>query len=151
MEKEQCPRDDDPAASNDNEIMFQHDLDEQKIRELREMFNCFDSDGDGAISSQELSNIIKTVSNSATDSQIKLLMNKADIDGDGTIEFKEFVDLLVEFNATGQMKDSTIACFKIFDTDNDGYITVEELGRVLDNIGQKYSGNLSHSPAHFAR
>lgn len=53
------------------------------------IFKRFDANGDGKISSSELSDTLKTLG-SITDDEIKRMMAEIDTDGDGSISFEEF-------------------------------------------------------------
>jgi Ca2+-binding EF-hand superfamily protein len=57
---------------------IREDLSIDQIDELFESFSLFDKDYDGAISSDELSNIMKSIGLNATDSEIKEMVDEAD-------------------------------------------------------------------------
>jgi calmodulin len=64
---------------------------EEELTELREAFALFDSDGDGAITSSELGNVMKSLGRKLTVRQLKEIIKTADTDNNGTIEFNELV------------------------------------------------------------
>ena len=53
-------------------------------------FKLFDADGDGLISAEELSSLIKKVGGEMADAEAKALINAADKDGNQGIDFGEF-------------------------------------------------------------
>ena len=61
------------------------------MSELREAFALFDSDGDGAITSSELGNVMQSLGRKLTARQLKEIIQTADTDNNGTIEFNELV------------------------------------------------------------
>lgn len=65
--------------------------DELTEEELREAFSQFDEDGSGAISPDELRQILS--SSNLSEEQVDQLIIDADTDGDGEIDFDEFYTL----------------------------------------------------------
>ena len=67
-----------------------------KLKVLRHLklsekaFKLFDADGDGLISAEELSSLIKKVGGEMADAEAKALINAADKDGNQGIDFGEF-------------------------------------------------------------
>merc|ERR1719262_1270149 len=54
-------------------------------------FKCWDTDGDGIISGEELINVIHTLNPKLGQVTAEKMMQQADTNGDGHIDFKEFV------------------------------------------------------------
>jgi hypothetical protein len=61
---------------------------------LRMVFDKFDTDKSGAVSMDEMKQMIKTLKLPFSDEQLAQLMKEADPDGSGQIEFEEFVAVL---------------------------------------------------------
>ena len=61
---------------------------------LRIVFDKFDVDKSGAVSTDEMTQMIKSLKLKLTESEIKQLMRDADPDGSGHIEFEEFASVL---------------------------------------------------------
>ncbi|VDK23502.1 unnamed protein product, partial [Taenia asiatica] len=118
--------------------------------ELREIFNCFDTDGNGTISREEFAKILSVVSLNPSAVQIKLLMSQVDINGDGQIAFDEFVECFGAQELTSTPDVATLQeTFRVFDKDNDGYITSDELQTVLRQMGLEVSGNYPTCTLYF--
>eukprot|EP00485_Elphidium_margaritaceum_P016971 CAMPEP_0202727612 /NCGR_PEP_ID=MMETSP1385-20130828/185211_1 /ASSEMBLY_ACC=CAM_ASM_000861 /TAXON_ID=933848 /ORGANISM="Elphidium margaritaceum" /LENGTH=283 /DNA_ID=CAMNT_0049393855 /DNA_START=38 /DNA_END=889 /DNA_ORIENTATION=- len=64
------------------------------IDELKEAFEVFDKDGNGEISSQELSSIMKALGEDFKEEEIFYMMKEADQDDNGAIDFEEFKQLM---------------------------------------------------------
>jgi len=61
---------------------------------LRAVFDKFDADGSGAVSSAELGEMVKALKLDLSAEQIATLMKEADPDGSGEIEFEEFLSVM---------------------------------------------------------
>jgi len=57
----------------------------------REMFDRFDSSGDGLIDAKELALLCAHLGHELSDEQLKVAMHKLDVDGSGLISFDEFL------------------------------------------------------------
>ena len=69
-------------------------LDEAKLREsLRPIFEKFDVDGSGTVSTDEMSAMVKTLNMDLTTKQLIDMMVEADPDLSGAIDFEEFVNV----------------------------------------------------------
>lgn len=62
--------------------------------ELREAFRVFDRDGDGYISSAELSHVMINLGEKLTEDDVEDMIKEADVDGDGRVNYEEFVTIL---------------------------------------------------------
>jgi calmodulin len=60
---------------------------QQKDRELKEIFNRFDINKDGYITSDELKITMKDLDEKATDEEINMMIKQADADGDGKVNY----------------------------------------------------------------
>ncbi|XP_011875005.1 PREDICTED: calcineurin subunit B type 2-like [Vollenhovia emeryi] len=54
-----------------------------------------------------------------------------DADGNGEVDFKEFIQGVSQFSVTGDKESKLRFAFRIYDMDNDGYISNGELFQVL--------------------
>ena len=63
---------------------------------IKEAFYIFDSDGSGAISSQEFREVMMTQGAQMTDEEVNEIINEVDIDGDGQINLEgKFIDAIL--------------------------------------------------------
>jgi len=104
-----------PSDSELKDMIREHDLDESgqiefgefchllaqrmegedKEEHLKAAFRTFDQDGSGKISALELRNVMHSLGEKLTDSEINDMILEADIDGDGQINYEEFVKIMV--------------------------------------------------------
>jgi len=59
-------------------------------QEIKTHFDSFDADGNGHITTQELSVVLKSLGESASEQRISELMREVDLDSSGTIDYNEF-------------------------------------------------------------
>ncbi|KAJ7984475.1 hypothetical protein DPEC_G00355210, partial [Dallia pectoralis] len=65
------------------------------LKELKNAFKEFDSDGDGQITTEELRNaMIKLMGEHMSRREIDSIVREADNNGDGTVDFEEFVKMM---------------------------------------------------------
>ncbi|WMV56542.1 hypothetical protein MTR67_049927 [Solanum verrucosum] len=72
-----------------------------------------------------------------TEAELQDMINEVDADGNGTIDFPEFLNL-----TAGKMKDTNSEeelkeAFRVFDKDQNGFISAAELRHVMTNLGEK--------------
>ncbi|XP_065655592.1 calmodulin-A isoform X2 [Hydra vulgaris] len=63
-------------------------------QELKEVFDFFDEDGNGSISSDELRDIMLKFGEDLTEEEIAEMIVEADFNGDGNIDYQEFVKMM---------------------------------------------------------
>ncbi|XP_002733157.1 calmodulin-like isoform X2 [Saccoglossus kowalevskii] len=115
------------------------DLTEEQLSELKEAFSLFDIDGDGTINAKELGTVLRSLGQNPTDKEVEEMIEEVDVDGSGSIEFPEFLMMMAgKFNETTTDKDLNDA-FKIFDTENTGFISVDELKHLMTTMGERLS------------
>ena len=61
-----------------------------QLEELKKAFAAIDANGDGVISKDELSTLLKGLGEDVGDDVVTEMMNLADTDGDGKVNFEEF-------------------------------------------------------------
>mgnify|MGYP003319126910 CR=1 FL=1 len=111
----------------------------QKLEECKEVFDLFDKNKDGSISTNELGEIMKALGANPTKEELQQMLNEVDTDGSGKIEFKEFLDLFTKRMKEPDTENDLIEAFKIFDKDGNGTISVKELKNVMSTLGESLS------------
>lgn len=110
--------------------------DEDKIEQLRSVFNHLDANGDGCLTTAELrdglmSSGIFTDGDSSPTCLLEI-MQSVDADGSGEIDYTEFLAATLEHQVFVQ-ESVCWAAFRVFDSDDDGKISYEELTSVLQD------------------
>lgn len=90
-----------------------------------------DKNGDGKLSKQEITEGYEEHFNWVLDEDhIEKLFASVDIDNSGFIDYSEFI--MATMNEKKNMsEDKLVSAFKIFDTDNSGTISPDEIRQVL--------------------
>ncbi|QCD77645.1 calmodulin-like protein 11 [Vigna umbellata] len=112
-------------------------LREEQIGEFLEAFCLFDKDGDGCINIEELGTAIRSLDENPTLEELQIMMSEVDTDGNGTIEFGEFLNLMARKMKESEAEEELKEAFRVFDKDQDGYISASELRSVMRTIGEK--------------
>ena len=111
----------------------------EQLREFREAFAFFDKDGNGRITAEELSTVVRSLGQSPTPEELREMVRDADADGNGTIEFAEFLALMSRQREAANADDNEELreAFGVFDRDHDGHISKAELRHVMISLGEK--------------
>ncbi|XP_022720056.1 calmodulin-2/4-like isoform X1 [Durio zibethinus] len=91
----------------------------------------------GCITMEELAIAIKSLDQDPTEEELQNMINEVDTDGNGTIEFGEFLNLMARKMKEAEAEEELKEAFRVFDKDQDGYISPNELRQVMINIGEK--------------
>jgi serine/threonine-protein phosphatase 2B regulatory subunit len=100
---------------------------QKEIKRLYKRFKKLDKDGNGCITSDEFFMIPEL----AVNPLVKRVISIFDANGDDSVNFKEFISALSVFNARGDKNAKLEFAFKVYDIDNDGFISNGELFKVL--------------------
>ncbi|KAI0244604.1 Calmodulin-2, partial [Massospora cicadina] len=112
-------------------------LTEEQVAEFKEAFSLFDRDGDGSITVKELGTVMRSLGQNPTEAELQALINDIDTDGNGTVDFAEFLTLMARNMKNADSEEEIREAFKVFDKDNNGYISAAELRHVMTNLGEK--------------
>merc|ERR1739838_980869 len=102
-------------------------FDAEEIKRLGKRFKKLDLDGSGSLSIEEFMSLPELQQNPL----VRRVIDIFDDDGNGEVDFKEFIQGLSHFSAKGDMESKLRFAFRIYDIDNDGYISNGELFQVL--------------------
>ncbi|XP_022768874.1 probable calcium-binding protein CML41 [Durio zibethinus] len=103
-----------------------------KEEELKKVFGRFDSDGDGKISSEELSAYFASIGDNISRDEAQRAIKDFDNNGDNLLEFKDFVKLMEGDNEGDDIKGA----FELYEVDKgSGCITPVGLQQMLSRLG----------------
>ncbi|XP_016943367.1 calmodulin [Drosophila suzukii] len=113
------------------------DISHEEQSLIWEAFRIFDKENEGAITSKEMAVVIRALGRQPNDTEVQSMINEVDSDGNGSIAGREFCNIIVrKMRDTGQEQELREA-FRIFDKENNGYITTTELKNVFSALGVK--------------
>lgn len=116
------------------------EMTEEKKAEIRELFDMFDKNKDGHISTSELGTVFRGLGQNPTEKDLKEMVAECDKNGNGTVEINEFCDLMGD-----KLKDKSTTqeelreAFKVFDRDGNGFVDFKELKAAMKQLGEKMS------------
>ncbi|KAJ1304976.1 hypothetical protein OPQ81_000019 [Rhizoctonia solani] len=111
-------------------------LNSEQLEELREAFQIFDKNGDGQITTTELTSLLHALSTPIQD--VEAILDQADANEDGALDLGEFLLLMGERLNSGQKTDRELReVFDRFDKDGSGSIEKGELRRAVTLLGDK--------------
>ncbi|KAB5557490.1 hypothetical protein DKX38_008399 [Salix brachista] len=112
-------------------------LSEEQIAEFREAFFMIDRDADGFITMEELATTVQSLDGRRPTKEVQeMICDVVDLEGNGTMDFEEFLIVM------GRKQKENVAeelqeAFKVFDRNQDGYISANELRQVMMNLGER--------------
>merc|ERR1711993_169466 len=109
-----------------------------EIKCLKTCFDLFDTKKVDFLSADDLGEIMRAMGFRPTEEELKELLLEIDEDGSGEIEFGEFCQLcatfLVEDPDIETMKRELKDAFRLYDKDNQGFITNETLRGLIGEL-----------------
>ena len=128
------------------------------VKELTTTFKVFDKDGDGKISKSELGDVLRSLGENLDESEIDELMARLG-GADGCISLEQFISFHTESPSSSSRvlsrastagsgcvdevhdpeMEALRSAFAVFDIDKNGYISAEELQRVMLTLGDKHT------------
>jgi len=105
-----------------------------EVAEIKRAFSVFDVDGDGAITSKELADVMRSFGLNPKEEDLNDMINKFDIDGDGMVSFPEFLNMMVQDTGTSMTKDIA-RTIHLFDNYHNGYMDLTEMENILLTFG----------------
>ena len=128
----------------------------EQVAEFKEVFMLFDKDEDGVITFPEVIMVMKSLGQRPSDEDLLEMVREVSEDHMyDTIEFNEFLQMMSKQQKRGLSQDTLKDAFRynftqwslhikisvwlsrIFDKDDDGFISVEELRSIMKNLGDK--------------
>lgn len=111
-------------------------------KEIRRVFLMFDRNGDGKITRKELSDSLQNMGIYIPEMEFVQMIDKIDINRDGFVDMEEFGTLYQSIMDDKDEEEDMREAFNVFDQNDDGFITVEELRSVLSSLGLKQGKTL---------
>jgi calmodulin len=110
-------------------------LSAEQIQEFRQAFDIMDRNGDGVITVDDLATVMRAIGQSPNHSELQDMIREVDADGNDNIDFTEFLALMSRQMRQSDIEEELRETFRVFDRDNDGFITPQELRTLLISLG----------------
>lgn len=111
-------------------------LSKEEEAEFREIFRLVDKDGSGSITRDELQGLMRTLSISASQAELELMISEIDTDGDGSICYDEFRAVMSRKVSASYTPAEVKAAFRVFQgSAPEGHIKIDTLERALSVYG----------------
>jgi len=114
-------------------------LSDEQIEEYRAAFYLFDRDNNGFITTKELGSVMRTLGFNPNEEDLQQMIFTVDYDGDGKLNFEEYIQLMEQQKSPEDKEDDIVQAFRVFDSDNKGYIESADLRDLLENMDWKVS------------
>jgi Ca2+-binding EF-hand superfamily protein len=110
-------------------------FDKFEVSEVGRTFDEFDLDGSGNIYPNEFQQLMEQMGASLTQEQLSNLVQNLDTDSSGGVSRDEFIQWYADYCHEDNMDEHELATFmfKIFDTDNNGEISLSEFKKRLES------------------
>ena len=88
---------------------------------------------------QELEVIMRSLGQNPSPMLLQTLMRDADSDKSGELDFPEFLNLMIEQMSEKPTDADLREAFRVFDKDQSGFLTIDELRFMMSELGEKFS------------
>ena len=107
----------------------------EERKDLEKQFKEWDKNGDGVLSRDEIIEGYKKTYGFVDEGEIDNMISSLDLDGNGVIDYNEFLTCTMNKEKILN-NDNLEICFKAFDSDNSGKISLDEISAIF-NSGDK--------------
>uniref|UniRef100_A0A0C9S8X1 TSA: Wollemia nobilis Ref_Wollemi_Transcript_2826_766 transcribed RNA sequence n=1 Tax=Wollemia nobilis TaxID=56998 RepID=A0A0C9S8X1_9CONI len=104
------------------------------VKELAELFNSFDLNKDRKISLAEVKETLRRLGDNPSEEEIEEIVGDADWNSDNCIDLPEFLRINSKETSVYNTLEELSNAFQTLDTNKDGFVTAEEVHRVLTNL-----------------
>ena len=111
-------------------------LDEEAIEEIREAFSLFDTENSGTIDIKELKACFRAHGFQVKKSELRALLQDIDKEDAALVTFDDFLEMVTPKMMNRDSHEEILKVFGLFDDDNTGVITLRNLKRVANELGE---------------
>jgi len=116
-------------------------LTKEEIATAKEIFDALDQDHDGSIDHNDMKKALSNAGYKLEDDEIKALIKMADADNSGKVSWQEFLKVVEKRPIRRRIEASLRKLFQAMDVDGSGYLTKDDLKKLLKDAG--YANEIS--------
>ncbi|KAJ1586304.1 hypothetical protein NDA11_005829 [Ustilago hordei] len=129
------------ASSSSRNVNSHHRIDtaaltDEQRQEIKEAFELFDTDKDGAIDYHELKVAMRALGFDLKKAEVLKLLRDHDKTNSGLLEWEDFNQIMSEKIASRDPMEEIRKAFALFDDDATGKISLRNLKRVAKELGE---------------
>jgi len=113
-----------------------HELTEEQKQEIKEAFELFDTDKDGAVDFHELKVAMRALGFDLKKPEVLKIIRDHDKSGQGLLEYDDFSKIMSERIMARNPHEEIRRAFQLFDDDQTGKISLRNLRRVAKELGE---------------
>jgi Ca2+-binding EF-hand superfamily protein len=111
-------------------------LSEDEIVEIKEAFDLFDPDRTGFVSPRDLREAMSALGYELKNQTIFQMIANLEKDEVTQVDFQEFLNLMTARINEKESKEDIRKVFRLFDEENTGYITAQNLKKIAKDLGE---------------
>ncbi|KAK3737178.1 hypothetical protein RRG08_016482 [Elysia crispata] len=112
----------------------------QEVRDLRIVFDIFNTNSDELIGPIDLKKALRTLGFKLTKEEAVQKIEDTGLKGRKEIDFNEFLEIVIDLQGdTRDIYDEILKGFQMFDYDGSGHISLEKLRRACTSAGIKFT------------
>ena len=112
-------------------------ISEEEVIEIKEAFDVLDTEGKGFVRTKDLGEAIMSLGHEGKNHTVYRMISNLETDGHQRLDFEEFLGLMTAKFNEKDSKEDLKKIFRLFDDDNNGYITLENLKRICKETGEE--------------
>mmetsp|Transcript_8714 Transcript_8714/g.20383 ORF Transcript_8714/g.20383 Transcript_8714/m.20383 type:complete len:219 (+) Transcript_8714:1-657(+) len=116
-----------------------HNLTEDQLQEVREAFDMFDVDGSGTVDVRELKIAMRALGFPVQKREVLAMVEGMGKGRDDVVDYEEFLQVMSIKMATRDSRSEISKVFRLFDEDQTGRISFDNLKRVIEMVGESIS------------
>ncbi|XP_014811567.1 PREDICTED: caltractin-like [Calidris pugnax] len=110
---------------------------EEQRRELREAFELFDRDRSGLMDVSDLKITVKALGCELRKEEVKRIISEFSEERPGKLNFRSFLQVMTQKMAEPFLEEEVVKVFKVFDCDDTGKISFENLKVIAGEVGEE--------------
>ncbi len=113
-------------------------LTEQQKRDIKNAFTLFDCDGRGKLKTKELKVAMRALGFEPKREEVRKILVDMGKEGSEFLTYDDFVSIMSRKYTEKDVMEEIRKAFQLFDDDNTGFITLANLKKVAEKLGEKF-------------